>query len=313
MPRPSPVWATLFLTALLDAACASRAPEAIGIDRSLDTGSAGYCRTTTCAPPAGYPTSDGACEPPDWSDSDTCRKAPASNAPLWWRSACVGYDLSAAASKDASYADSSAAAEGAFQAWTNASCPSAGSASRVSIDVRDLGAVSCAKAGYDSNGPNQNLIVFHDDVWPYETRDRAAAHSPKSLTIALTTVTYDPESGEIFDADIELNSADYTFTTTAGDTDPLDGFDLQSVLTHETGHFLGLAHSPLERAVMNASGDSDTGAAKRALALEDVRGICSIYPADGTRAVSSLVASSESVAEGACDPTPRHGFTSACD
>ncbi len=294
------------------AAAACTSSESIGTDRSGDTGLAGYCRSTTCPVPNGYPTADGQCEPPDWSDSTACRSVPESNAPLWWRTACVGYDLSAAASRGTPYADFSQAASGAFSAWVSATCPSATPASRVSIDLRDLGPVSCAKATYDKTGPNQNVIVFHDDAWPYEAADIAATRTPKSLTIALTTVSFDTETGEILDADIELNSADYAFTTPSSPAGAT-GFDLQSVLTHETGHFLGLAHSPLARAVMNASGDTDAVGTKRALTLEDVRGICAIYPADGTRAVSTLVDPSGSTVEGTCDPTPKGGFSTTCD
>jgi hypothetical protein len=298
------------------AAC-SGPSELVGEDHSADTGSLGYCRTTTCAPPNDYPLSDGTCEPDDWAASATCISQKESNAPLWWSNSCVGYDLNQSASKRVPYAQFAASVEGAFQAWTGATCgsPAPSGTSRPSIDVRDLGPVSCASAYYDKNGgPNQNVIVFHDDAWPYEAADRAKAKAPISPVVALTTVTYDPESGEIFDADVELNSADYTIAPLPSDGSALgsETFDLQAILTHELGHFFGLAHSPLPDAVMNASGDSDTSSPKRALRLEDTRAICVVYPADGTRAVSTLVASSQSVAAGVCDPTPRHGLSLTC-
>jgi hypothetical protein len=63
---------------------------------------------------------------------------------------------------------------------------------------------------------------------------------------------------------------------------------------------------------MYASGDGDQSTTKRALAAEDVDGICAIYPPDGTRSVSTLVDASGYIAEGACDPTPHHGFTASC-
>src|SRR6185436_12882868 len=71
-------------------------------------------------------------------------------------------------------------------------------------------------------------------------------------TIALTTVTYDTEKGDIFDADIEINAAKVdgvvvnNFTTSDTDVD----IDLLSVLTHEAGHFLGIAHSGVSDATM---------------------------------------------------------------
>ena len=294
----------------------SQASESVGVDHSADTGTLGYCRTTTCAAPSSYPLSDGSCEPPDWSDSDTCKSNGESNAPLWWSTSCVGYDLNEAASRNVSYAELSAATTAAFQAWTTASCPSSNDRARPSIDVRDLGPVSCAKHAYDKTGPNQNVIVFHDDAWPYEAANRAASGASKSLVVALTTVTFEPETGEIYDADVELNSADYTIAPltagTGGPGVPGETFDLQAVLTHELGHFLGLAHSPLADAVMNASGDSDTSSPKRTLRLEDTLAICAVYPADGTRSVSTLVSASGSTPAGSCDPTPRRGFSPTC-
>ena len=311
--RPRPSLPLLLALTLPFAACSQAAPESLGIDRSSDTGSLGYCRTTTCSPPAEYPLADGACAPPDWTGSATCREQNESGAPLWWRSSCVGYDLNEAASRRVTYDQLSQATAAAFSAWTEATCPAKGESSRASIDVRDLGPVPCARATYDrTGGPNQNVIVFHDDAWPYEARDRAASGQPRSPVIALTTVTYDPESGEIYDADVELNSADYAIAPIVPGSPPTGAFDLQAILTHELGHFLGLAHSPLADAVMNASGDSDTSTPKRSLRLEDIRGICAIYPADATRDVSTLVDPSGAVSAGACDPTPRHGFTATC-
>jgi hypothetical protein len=311
----------LFAIAALVVGCASppskNEGENLGIDRSPDTADFGYCRTRTCPPPAGYPRA-GACMPADWSSSETCRQDGASGAPLWWRSACIGYELDRAASKRVDFDDFLSAATNAFAAWTGATCPTgmSSASSRVSIEVRYLGPVDCSRATYDLTGPNQNVITFHDDQWPYEERDRGQSGEAVSPVIALTTVSFDPESGEIVDADVEINSADHdvvSFTDMPGP--PTDAYDLQAVLTHELGHFLGLAHSPDQQAVMNPSGDSDTGRSKmprRALEDVDVAGICAIYPPDLTRSVSTIVDSSGHLHEGACDPAPRRGLATEC-
>jgi hypothetical protein len=285
--------------------------EVYATDHSADLGASGYCRTTTCQPAltSDYPIV-GQCQPADFADSPECRALGASNAPLWWSTSCVGYDLNELASRKVSYDDFQASAQSAFGAWTAAACPS-----RPSVDVRDLGPVACARAFYDkTGGPNQNVIVFHDDAWPYEAADDQASGQSMSTTIALTTVTFDPQTGEIFDADIELNSADFSIVI-ADPSTPSDGttFDLQSVLTHETGHFFGLAHSPLEDAVMYKTGDSNAGTAKRSLAREDALGICAVYTPTWTRTVSTIVDDAGTTPAGACDPTPRHGFSSTCD
>jgi hypothetical protein len=298
------------VAALAIAACSSSG-ENIGVDHSADTVDQGFCRSTTCqlVVPRGYPRSD-ACEPAGFSDSAECRGTGSSNAPLWWRSSCVGYDLNGAAGRDVSYAELSAAVDGAFAAWTGAACGDAGGPS---IAVSDLGAVSCARANYDKEGPNQNVITFHDDAWPYEARDRAETHTDKSTVIALTTVTFDVESGEIYDADVELNSKDYRIVPLSNGVVP-DGetFDLATVLTHELGHFFGIAHSPSPDAVMNPRGDSGSAGVRRALRPEDARAVCAVYPPDHRRWVSTLVDGSGYVGAGSCDPTPRHGFRADC-
>jgi MYXO-CTERM domain-containing protein len=50
----------------------------------------------------------------------------------------------------------------------------------------------------------------------------------------------------------------------------------------------------------------------RLLKDDDMAGICSIYPPDGTRTVSTSVATSGSIPESACDPSPNGGWQSAC-
>jgi hypothetical protein len=313
MRGPFPLVAVGGVLVCAAAACSSSQGEHTGTDHSPDTGRAGFCRATTCPTPSEYPTVDGQCEPDNWGDSPFCVGKKASNAPVWWRTACVGYDLQQDASRHVSYDAFATAASNAFGRWTGASCPSMGGPSRASIDVRDLGPVPCARATYDPTGPNQNVVVFHDDTWPYEQKDMASTGSPKSLTVALTTITFDPETGELFDADIELNSADYNILPLTDSAPPAEEtFDLESVLAHETGHFFGMAHSPLSRAVMYADGDTSSGTSKRFLTAEDVDGICAIYPPNGTRSVSILAVPSQAVIEGSCDPTPRHGFAADC-
>jgi hypothetical protein len=52
--------------------------------------------------------------------------------------------------------------------------------------------------------------------------------------------------------------------------------------------------------------------AMRELTIDDISGICTIYPPDGTRTVATKASPSGALPEDACDPTPRHGFTTAC-
>jgi len=156
--------------------------------------------------------------------------------------------------------------------------------------------VACADVGYNQTGPNQNVIVFRDQKWP---------HNDTNNTLALTTVTFNPDTGEIFDADMEINTADQHVTLT--DPIPPNGYDFASIVTHETGHFLGMAHSGNDHATMYAS-YTPGSTSLRYLTDDDINGICTIYRPDGQRSVLA----GEVTPGGQCDPTPRRGLTSQC-
>jgi hypothetical protein len=85
----------------------------------------------------------------------------------------------------------------------------------------------------------QNIIVFRSDTWcpdPTNCQD--------SFALAVTSVFAGTKSGEIFDADVEVNALNWSW----GDlvtTEDVTGRkqDLQNALTHELGHFIGLDHT----------------------------------------------------------------------
>src|SRR5262249_10761842 len=131
---------------------------------------------------------------------------------------------------------------------------------------------------------------FRDDAWPHDEGDGGVD------TLALTTVTYDVDKGDIYDADIEVNTAENTFTTS--DTPGPDDVDLLAVLTHETGHFLGMAHSQDPTATMFASYVMGTTSI-RELQPDDIMAMCEAYPIDRHTV-------------GECTGVPRHGFASEC-
>jgi Matrixin len=250
---------------------------------TLAGGASAFCRTTTVPVAPDFQPTDTKC----WDQGN----------PLFWLNTCVGYDLNQNASRQVAYDDAANAMSLAFSKWTGTACPTDGTGtSRVSIDVRDLGPVSCDQVGYNQTGPNQNVILFRDDKWP---------HNDSNNTLALTTVTFNPDTGEIFDADMEINTADQTVTLQ--DPIPPSGYDFASIVTHETGHFLGMAHSGDSHATMYAS-YTPGATAMRYLTDDDVNGICTIYHPDGQREVLS----GQVTPGGQCDPTPRRGLTSAC-
>jgi hypothetical protein len=257
-----------------------------------------FCRTSTCPLPANFAPQPGLCQPPDFEQFCASLPTPVKPLPLWWRNACVSYDIQQKASRQVTYDQAAQSLATAFAKWTDTQC--AGGAGRVSIAVMDLGPVSCNLVQYSSDQGNQHVILFHDDVWPY----------PNDLnnTLGLTTITFDPTTGEIYDADMELNA---TKPLTVTGPLPTDGYDFLSIITHETGHFLGLAHSGDNLATMFAHYTQGT-TRMRNLTSDDTSGICSIYLPNGSRSVDLSVASSGMVTEDPCDPTPRHGFQSEC-
>ena len=229
---------------------------------------AAFCRTSSC-PSIG---TSQVCTPQGPGDCGV---------PLFWARPCVGWSLQKDASAKVTFTQMEHIVTTAFHTWTTAACPGGGAPQMSVVEAQP---VLCAKHEYNQAAGNANVILFHDAKWPYEG-------SPN--TLALTTVTYNLDTGEIYDADMELNSADNQFTT--GDSNVV--FDLLSIVTHETGHFLGLAHSPdLDATMFPAYTPMTTKL--RTLSPDDVAGICAIYPS-GKNAC-------------ACDLTPRHGFSAKC-
>jgi hypothetical protein len=272
--RPAHTRAPRTVMAFALAASALLAPRAVWA----------FCRTTTTKVPASFSPTEGCFT---------------EGLPLFWKGACVGYDVNQNASALVPLQDATRVIDAAFTTWNTATCSASGAT--VGINASNLGPVACSEVGYNQNGPNQNVIIFRDDQWPY--------NDPNN-TLGLTTVTFNTDTGEIYDADMEINSSGKNLTTTT--VVPADGFDLLSVITHEAGHFLGLAHATDSRSTMFASYQPGTSGL-RTLKPDDIAGICTIYPTTTERSVAPSVAAGGITAATACDATPRHGFSSACD
>ncbi len=123
-----------------------------------------------------------------------------------------------------------------------------------------------------SGGPHdgENRVVWRETWWPQDV---------DPATLALTTSVYRRSTGQLLDADIDVNGVHHTWT----DADvPQPGLaDAENTLTHELGHMLGLAHVTDPEATMFARSDSGE-VNKRSLEADDIDGLCFIYP-EGAR------------------------------
>ena len=145
-----------------------------------------------------------------------------------------------------------------FEQWNEPDCSD--------FEMIYAGKTSRDQAGYDdsiSRSENLNIILWRDESWPH----------PQYDAVALTTVTFQPQTGEIVNADIEFNTADYRFTNSDDEVQ----VDVRNTLTHEVGHFLGLDHSPVSSSTMFATAPPGE-TQKRDLHDADIAGLCFIYP-----------------------------------
>ena len=256
---------------------------------------------------------------------------------LWWRSRQIAFQVNASAFTG-SGCDSPAAAATAvrdsFPAWMNAT-RSGQTAACTDFKFGDCGDTTRADLGFNSENPetNVNLVVFRkgncsalsdsichpadpNDLGPciekyncWEDEDRSHSFD----AIALTTVQFLQATGEILDADMELNGWNGSLASPTGRyftcaspelgiAVPCDRsfgdanciqFDIRNTVTHEVGHVLGLDHvcltstdCPAGGSVMAPTaqpGDTD----KRTLKPDDISAVCTIYPAGGPTVTTS--------------------------
>jgi MYXO-CTERM domain-containing protein len=237
---------------------------------SLSAPAAAYCRSNTCD----FRTEN--CE----HDSDGCVTSGHS---LSWASSCVTFAVQEDGSQKWDISEERFAEEvnAAFERWLEVDC---GDGERPKLEVQNIGPVECDKVEYNQRSGNSNIFMFRDEEWPYAGGEDA---------LGLSTIRFDPTTGNIYDVDVEVNGTDTPISV----GDEVRGADLASIITHEVGHFLGLSHSNVRNATM-LPGYRPGDDSLRTLELDDIDGICdALNPARST-ATDSCV--------------PRHGFSGEC-
>jgi hypothetical protein len=238
---------------------------------------------------------------------------------LFWATRGHSFLIDARGTPDVPSASAFDAVRKSFATWAAVSC------SDLSFSEEGPPAPTDRRVGYVSGQTNHNLVL-----WREQSCSSAVPAGDPCLTqggcsnkydcwehdsgaIATTTTTSITTTGEILDADIELNGSAFVFTAGDGPTCNAGGpyvgcvaYDVQNTVTHEAGHYLGLAHSSDTMATMYAFAPIGE-VSKRDLHTDDIQGICTIYPKGGLTSVSPGVTPPGPAknAGGGCASAPR--------
>ncbi len=215
-----------------------------------------FCRTTTCDP-----------------SSEDCRRNEngciRDGVPIRWKELPIVYRFHTDVTSKLDESGARAAVRSAFDAWENVEC----SRGRTSLRFQEGADIEIGKPLGKKEGAEKFGIYFRDEEWP---------HSDAEESLALTTQIYGKTSGNIEYADIEINTAETNFRLT--DDEGSDKVDLQAVVTHEVGHYIGLAHSDDQDSIMVArycaSADrcGESTDVARGLSEDDRKAVCTLYP-----------------------------------
>lgn len=175
-----------------------------------------------------------------------------------WKESCFHYTLHQDGAPDVDLEALRETVRASFDTWENVPCSY--------FYFEETADSDCTAIGFNQYAGNMNLLVWQPEDWQVDPD-----HAPSAM--ALTTLSYDDNSGRILDADIEFNAEYFDF----GLSGVIDKADVENTATHEIGHMLGLEHSNIQESTMARTaetGDVD----KRSLHSDDEEGLCFLYP-----------------------------------
>ena len=183
---------------------------------------------------------------------------------LNWSSSTISYNIHTAGSDDISDNSHIPAIEHAFQSWTN-------------VNGSNITLNRGADTTSGSTGGSGHTITFDES-------NSSGFFPSGSSIVAITPINYMLADGRITDADILFNGNQFTFST-----DQTPGtFDVQDVLTHEVGHFIGLDHSPVVSGTMWPY-VSQTQWLHRSLSQDDEAGAVAVATGSGQTKVTGTI------------------------
>ncbi|MFO0740499.1 MAG: matrixin family metalloprotease [Labilithrix sp.] len=222
-----------------------------------------FCRQTTCAEGE---TCDRNTKPDCVHDGIAVR----------WNTTTLPYRIYAKGSSKLDDDEMKKAVRAAFDAWQTVDCDRGRTSLRfvegepITKDKPlGLSADEAEDAGVEPYG-----IYFRDKKWTHDGSDDV---------LAATGLAFGLNRGIVSYADIEVNTFGGDFTM--DDDQSAKAVDLQAVLTHEVGHYLGLAHSLDPDSIMapryctsEERCETNGVVGKRALGEDDIAAVCAFFP-----------------------------------
>ncbi len=171
------------------------------------------------------------------------RSRTAHGTPTHWTASCVIVQPDAAGTSDLPAADLFAAIKRSMDAWRTATA----ACGYMTLDYVE-------PAPLEAHFDGTNTIKFRGDRWCHPDDSHSSGVCYDSIAAGITTVFYvdraGDDDGRLLDADVELNTINFTFDIVGADGKPSKAArpsttiaDLENTLVHELGHVQGLDHT----------------------------------------------------------------------